>query len=78
MPNAAEAFLIVIVVIVIFAAARLLTLGDALGQLLRNLVGRGKNNDAPSENKPESEEKLEPEKAGEKKESGEGTWQSGD
>ena len=67
MPNVAEAVLILVVVVVVFAAARLFTLGDALGYLLKNLVGRGEASEPENDSPPERDEKTE---------SGEGTWQS--
>ena len=48
MPNAAEGFLIILIAVLAITAARLFTLGDALGGVLRKLVGRHKNDDAPT------------------------------
>jgi hypothetical protein len=49
MPNAAEGFIIIMIAVVGLTAARLLTLGDALGGVLRRLVGRDKKDDPADE-----------------------------
>ncbi len=41
MPTPAEGFIILLIVVVVFAIPRLPRLGDAFGAVLRNLVGRG-------------------------------------
>jgi Sec-independent protein translocase protein TatA len=46
MPTAAEAFIIILIAVVVMAAARLLTLGDALGAALRGMIGRDSAKDS--------------------------------